>query len=169
MFWLILGPLAFAALYHWLLLVQPTRQGHEAEAAKPAPERREPRDMTRPYPKRVIVGPDDERLTTCPVCGMEDPLFLDGGPWQASFFGWPAHATCVEWVGDWNPPVPMPEYRYVGGQAIPAEPVWFGGTAVTILPPTMMTVNELREDMECFAEAARKIELIPVSPKKTRR
>ena len=91
MFWLQALPV-IAPLLTALLLLDYGRRvcragRREAESDEASTERREPRDITRPYPKRVIVGPDDERLTTCPVCGMEDPLFLDGGPWQANFFG----------------------------------------------------------------------------------
>jgi hypothetical protein len=162
LYWLAMGALACVSAMAGTVIAL-AREGRigrfqniRVAEPEPVPERREPRDMSRLYPKRVIVGPDDERLTTCPVCGMEDPLFLDGGPTQASFFGWPAHATCVEWLGKWEPPSPprpMPKYTYVGGQAIPAEPVYLGGTAVTVLPPTMMTVNELREGLACMQDA----------------
>jgi hypothetical protein len=163
-----LAPLAWMVITY-LTLLRPARKRRRVarlEATKPAPERREPRDTSRPYPKPDSISPGDERLTVCPVCGMEDLLFLDGGPDQGDLMGWPAHATCAEWLGDWVPAPaerPVPEYRYLGSAG--TIPVHLGGTVATIFTAGesinrsavaidqmtqaanagMMTMDELRE------------------------
>lgn len=152
MYWPALAPALFAVLLNvYVFLVRPARGRQKAARTEPpglAPERREPRDTSRPYPCSRDISPDDPRLAVCPVCGMEDPLFLDGGPTQTSFFGWPAHATCVEWLGKWEPPLgprPMPKYWCAGTQAVPSGPVYLGGTAVTIPSPAGMTPEQIKE------------------------
>ena len=73
------------------------------------PEPRVPRDPSRPFlfVREQLDNPHDERLVTCPVCGMTDPDNLDG-----EVRGWPAHRSCQEWLGDWKPRfLPGAEFR----------------------------------------------------------
>ncbi len=100
-------------------------------------EKREPRDTARPYPKPADIGADDERLTVCPVCGMEDPIFLGAGTGtDALLMGWPAHRTCVEWLGNWKPAPPpyAPNPELIGYMEGGRRPC-VGGTVATMPAP----------------------------------
>ena len=70
----------------------------------PEPEPRVPRDTSRPYPRPKGHGSKLNRV--CPVCGTG----RETGDLDGRVFGWPAHRTCAEWLGDWKPqrrfPVP---------------------------------------------------------------
>lgn len=151
--WLFLGVPVLALFWNtYFLLVRPVRKRRKAEAAEaagPVPERREPYDLSRPYPKPDGSGEDDERLGTCPVCGMDDPLQLDGGLFQGDCLGWPAHATCIEWLGDWKPAPPpfRPNPELIGcvGAQNSARPVYLGGTAVTIPSPASILPGQARD------------------------
>ena len=145
MHWLFLAGPAFALFWNtYFLLVRPARKRHRdqrTEAAKPVPERREPRDTTRPYPRdRWTVRPDDERLSVCPVCGMNDELFLDGGPDQGDLMGWPAHRTCAEWLGDWK--APQAVSNATGGFRI-ADGAPASSPPMTSLPPTARETRQM--------------------------
>lgn len=143
MYWPALAPALFAVLFNvYVFLVRPAQGRQKAKQTNPpeqVSERREPRDLSRPYPKPADVGPDEEHLSVCPVCGMEDPLFLDGGPDTGELMGWPAHGTCLEWLGDWKPAPPPfrpdPELITYTGAKVPAA-------------NGMMTMDEFREGME---------------------
>jgi hypothetical protein len=85
-------------------LVQPAvrrRKVAPAVPAVPEPEPRVPRDLDRPYPRPK--GGRRKLDKTCPVCGTGDGTSSLGG----KILGWPAHASCAEWLGDWAPPSPM--------------------------------------------------------------
>jgi hypothetical protein len=70
----------------------------------PAPEPREPRDTSRPYPRPK--GSRSKLNRVCPVCGTGP----ETGDLDRRLLGWPAHRTCAEWLGDWKPrnAVPSP-------------------------------------------------------------
>jgi hypothetical protein len=61
-----------------------------------------PYDTARPYPRPGTGGLELELDRTCPWCGMEDP-----GRLVKEFLGWPAHRTCTELAGAWEPMVPF--------------------------------------------------------------
>jgi len=110
--YLILGVSMFALFWnlYWLVVrpaVKRNRTATEAVAA-PVPEPKIPRDTSRPYPRGDSAA-TGEILQTCPICGMSDldQMIPDD---LADFFGWPAHASCKEWLGEWEPPrlLPLP-------------------------------------------------------------
>jgi hypothetical protein len=71
--------------------------------AVPEPEPRVPRDLDRPYPRPK--GGRRKLDKTCPVCGTGDGTGSLGG----KVLGWPAHASCAEWLGEqWRPARPAP-------------------------------------------------------------
>ena len=104
MTWLNVIIVAFAAM---LPLVAARGLRTRAHHRQPAPLPREPRDTARPVLRDVadLEDPADPRLSVCPVCGMDgDEITLDG-----TFSGaWPAHQTCMWWLGDWAPPDTTP-------------------------------------------------------------
>lgn len=109
----------------------------QLDAMPPVTEKREPRDTTRPYPKPAGVNADDKRLPVCPVCGMEDPIFLGAGTGtDALLMGWPAHRTCVEWLGEWKPaPPPYRPNPDLIGYADRGQRSYVGGTVATMPAP----------------------------------
>lgn len=90
-----------------LVLYLPSRQPEKKPAAAPAPqpvpEPRVPRDTSRPYPRPK--GSRSKLNRVCPVCGTG----RETGDLDGRVLGWPAHASCAEWLGDWEPPyIPAP-------------------------------------------------------------
>lgn len=127
----------FATAY--VNLVRPARKHRKATLTAPAvpapelaPEPRTPGDLDRSYPRPK--GGRRKADRTCPVCGTGDTT----GSLDGKVLGWPAHASCAEWLGDWKPPNPAPPpfkpdkaligHMERGQKAIPV----FGGTATTI-------------------------------------
>ena len=99
-------------LLAWVFLSGPRpigRRAREHVAApapelepKPQPEPHVPRDLDRPYPRPK--GGRRRQDSLCPVCGTGDTTgVLDG-----RVLGWRAHASCAEWLGDWEPARPEP-------------------------------------------------------------
>lgn len=64
----------------------------------PVPEPRTPRDLSRPYPRPK--GHRSGLNRACPVCGTGKETW----PMDTRVLGWPAHQTCAEWLGAWEPP-----------------------------------------------------------------
>jgi hypothetical protein len=73
-----------------------------------------PYDTARPYPRPGTGGLELEPDRTCPWCGMEDP-----GRLVKEFLGWPAHRTCTELAGDWEPMVPFGPGGSFPGAVVP--------------------------------------------------
>jgi hypothetical protein len=112
----------------------------------PEPEPRVPRDLDRPYPRPK--GSRRKLDKTCPVCGTGDGTGSLGG----KVLGWPAHASCAEWLGEnWRPARPAPPpfspdkqlIGYIEQGQKPADPGpiavgrtntvhYAGGTAITV-------------------------------------
>ena len=70
------------------------------EAAVPV--LRAPADTSRPFLRTAsdLDWPLDRRLRACPICGMRDDGNLD----SYHQGGWPCHALCKEWLGEWRAP-----------------------------------------------------------------
>jgi hypothetical protein len=116
-------PLALIAAVFLFGFVAPRERARAARvAAKAKPERREPRDLSRPYPRPK--GHRSKLNRVCPVCGTgRETTTLD-----VRLLGWPAHRTCTEWLGGWKPSGriddgPAMPYR-LGLPSAPAGP-WF--------------------------------------------
>ncbi|HVB41873.1 MAG TPA: hypothetical protein VNF47_04105 [Streptosporangiaceae bacterium] len=107
MIWLTWAAFPAVALFMLGLHRLVTMPGRGGKPAARKLVRREPRDKARPLLHAVTDLDDaaDPRLSVCPVCGMDgDEVTLDG-----KFCGaWPAHATCVEWAGEWKPSGEVP-------------------------------------------------------------
>ena len=95
----------FATAY--MNFVRPARRRARAAAlavaAEPEPELRVPRDLDRQYPRPK--GGRRKLDKTCPACGTgAETTALNG-----KILGWPAHASCAEWLGEhWRPARPVP-------------------------------------------------------------
>jgi hypothetical protein len=131
---------SFAMLLALTLTVpsSPLRIRHrimEAPEPEHVPEPRVPRDTSRPYPRGDSAA-TEEQLRACPVCGMTDldQMIPDD---LAEISGWPAHASCKEWLGGWKPPAP--EVKELQ-QALDS----FKDHRVPVLPPAPQAA-------ECFA------------------
>lgn len=87
--------LALAASF--ALLLKPPRS-RRALPPVPALPPREPMDrregLDPASPDHVVL------LSACPVCGMDDPERFKLGVGAAKWHGWPAHDSCVAWLGD---------------------------------------------------------------------
>jgi hypothetical protein len=138
----------FATAY--MNFVRPARRRRKAGLAAPViaapgPEIRVPRDLDRQYPRPK--GGRRKLDKTCPVCGTgAETTALDG-----RILGWPAHASCAEWLGDWRPkalagggeyaaepftqgafdsgPIPVGPVSRSGGSTI----AYMGGTVATVI------------------------------------
>ena len=110
-----------------------------AVAAEPEPELRVPRDLDRQYPRPK--GGRRKLDKTCPACGTgAETTALNG-----KILGWPAHASCAEWLGEhWRPARPAPppyspDKSLIGymekGRQVPVSTntvQYAGGTVLTI-------------------------------------
>lgn len=75
--------------------------GPPQPAPRPQLAARTPRD-----PRQALDPADPANaclLGTCPVCGMHDPERFELGVSTVTWRGWPAHDTCVAWLGDSEP------------------------------------------------------------------
>lgn len=88
------------------------KDSSEEEGPQPIPEPKIPRDTSRPYPRPRNSRSKLNRV--CPVCGTgAETTGLDG-----KVLGWPTHASCAEWLGDWKPPRPAPSPVVPGKAAV---------------------------------------------------
>jgi hypothetical protein len=146
------------------------RDRKRAAAAVPVPGRR-PRDLTRPVLRAAadLDDPADPRLSVCPVCGMDgDEVTLDG-----QFAGaWPAHQTCMWWLGDWKPPAGTPRVPVKVPHEVLQHLAGLWGTAVSGQSFKDAEAQEAaklgitsRELDDLYQEAVRtgKVELTPVA------
>jgi hypothetical protein len=138
----------FATAY--MNFVRPARKRRKAELAAPViaapePELRAPRDPGRPYPRPK--GGRRKLDKTCPVCGTgPETTALDG-----KILGWPAHASCAEWLGEhWRPARPAappfsPDKQLIGyiEQGQKPNAVKRGTTYSTYVGTGNLTASEL--------------------------
>ena len=74
----------------------------EAPRLEPEPLPKVPRDTSRTYPRPK--GSRSKLNRVCPVCGTG----RETGDLDRRVLGWPAHRTCAEWLGGWQPARPAP-------------------------------------------------------------
>lgn len=79
------------------------RFGNRGAAQAPAPS--QPSALKRAVSDpRTELHPDEKAnealLAVCPICGMEDAERFRLGVGTATWHGWPAHASCLEWLGE---------------------------------------------------------------------
>lgn len=95
------------AVMLFLTLTRPSsplriRRGAEVAPEEPGPvdlpPPKIPRDTSRPYPRPK--GSRSKLNRVCPVCGTG----RETGDLDGRVLGWPSHASCAEWLGDWKPP-----------------------------------------------------------------
>jgi hypothetical protein len=107
-----------------IFTVTSPKRHKQVAPVEPAPEPRAPRDMSRAYPRPK--GSRSKLNQVCPVCGTGQETGITGDL-DGRLFGWPAHRTCAEWLGDWKPAPPRykPDKALIGymekGQKAPAN------------------------------------------------
>lgn len=62
--------------------------------------------LGRQGPGYAAAPSNADLLDVCPICGMTDPDHLRTGIGAGDWHGWPAHASCIEWPGDWTALIP---------------------------------------------------------------
>lgn len=96
--------------------------------------------------------PDDPRcadlLEVCPVCGMADGERFRLKVGTATWHGWPAHSSCLEWLGEEPSPAPASaaEARYLQGateivawpHSFPRDPQAFAQEAFGRMAPVQV-------------------------------
>jgi hypothetical protein len=140
--------------------------------APPAPIRPHQLPAREPRDHRQGLDPDDPAnallLETCPVCGMHESERFELGVGVAKWHGWPAHETCLAWLGEQpsekRQPVAFGIHQVVGGQ-VPlyvrerAEPVSWTSTAFEVTPAGGMMIEGRRRDGTGFL-----MQLFPADP-----
>jgi hypothetical protein len=91
-----------------IFTVTSPKRHKQVAPVEPAPEPRAPRDMSRAYPRPK--GSRSKLNQVCPVCGTGQETGITGDL-DGRLFGWPAHRTCAEWLGDWEPPKRNPMFE----------------------------------------------------------